>query len=249
MRVVEGHVALTISVQIFFVIGERLTQGKVLVSFCSTSFCSEHRNWNSLDSCTFTAYLPASVIAKYGGFARQPVISNLLVPSLSGVQFSFRVFPVSLLSKAPQVAFEEQDSRHGHLSVACNDDISISGSNVGYWNHNVRVGSSVLNRLIFGIFWTILWIEHPLTLLVTAKVCEEASKQELIRLRTARALLVLFIWRLFFPFAFLTERFQQANYTFATWPSLWMEQRQTRATFVLISCTTWFRMVNFFSIL
>lgn len=42
MRVVEGHVALTISVQNFFVIGERLTQGKVLVSLCSTSFCSEH---------------------------------------------------------------------------------------------------------------------------------------------------------------------------------------------------------------
>ena len=63
---------------------------------------------------------------------------------------------MSLLSKAPQAAFEEQDSRHGHLSVACNDDISISGGDVGYWNHNVRVGSSVLNRLIFGIFRTIL---------------------------------------------------------------------------------------------
>ena len=66
--------------------------------------------------------------------------------------FSFCVFPVFLLSKAPQAAFEEQDSRHGHLSVACNDDISISGGDVGYWNHNVRVGSSVLNRLIFGPF-------------------------------------------------------------------------------------------------
>ena len=31
-----------------------------------------------------------------------------------------------------------------------------------------------------------------------------------------RALLLLFIWRFFFPFAFLTERIQQANYTFAT---------------------------------
>lgn len=30
-----------------------------------------------------------------------------------------------------------------------------------------------------------------------------------------RALLLLFIWRFFFPFAFLTERIQQANYTFA----------------------------------
>lgn len=109
-------------------------------------------DWNSLDSCTFTAYLPASVIAKYGGFARQPVISNLLVPFLSGVQFSFWVFPVSLLSKAPQAAVEEEDLRHGHLSVACNDDISISSGDVGYWNHNVRVGSSVLNGWIFGPF-------------------------------------------------------------------------------------------------
>ena len=34
--------------------------------------------------------------------------------------------------------------------------------------------------------------------------------------RCARSLLVLLVWRFFFPFAFMTDRLQQANYTIDT---------------------------------